>query len=117
MPQLRGAPGELVFRKGQMAPEFEAVAFAAPVGELQPPFKTQFGWHIIKLEDRRNSEPPPFEAVKQKLQTEISQETAFLHAFHVYLVIYLDGPLLEMHIFHESLKLIEVQVIIFLVIM
>lgn len=52
MPQLRGAPGELVFRKGQMAPEFEAVAFAAPVGELQPPFKTQFGWHIMLVNKR-----------------------------------------------------------------
>ena len=52
MPQLRGAPGELIFRKGQMAPEFEAVAFAAPVGELQPPFRTQFGWHIMLVNER-----------------------------------------------------------------
>ena len=52
MPQLRGAPGELVFRKGQMAPEFEAVAFAAPVGELQSPFRTQFGWHIMLVNKR-----------------------------------------------------------------
>ena len=52
MPQLRGAPGELVFRKGQMAPEFEAVAFAAPLGELQSPFRTQFGWHIMLVNKR-----------------------------------------------------------------
>jgi len=64
------------FGKGQMVPEFEKAAFALEKGKITgSPVKTQFGWHIIKLEDRRNSEPPPFEAVKQKLQTEISQET------------------------------------------
>jgi len=41
--QLRGQPGELVFRRGQMATEFERIAFEAPLGALQPPFKTQFG--------------------------------------------------------------------------
>ena len=52
MPQLRGAPGELTFRRGAMAPEFERVAFAAPVGELQPPFQTQFGWHLLLVNKR-----------------------------------------------------------------
>mmetsp|Transcript_18135 Transcript_18135/g.36931 ORF Transcript_18135/g.36931 Transcript_18135/m.36931 type:complete len:208 (+) Transcript_18135:1-624(+) len=52
MPQLRGMPGELTFRKGQMAPEFERVAFEAPVGEMQPPFRTQFGWHIMLVHER-----------------------------------------------------------------
>ena len=64
------------FGKGQMVAEFEKAAFSLRKGKFtDTPVKTQFGWHIIKLEDRRKSEPPSFESIKQKLQTEISQET------------------------------------------
>ena len=64
------------FGKGQMVPKFEKAAFAMEKGEISnAPVKTQFGWHIIKVEDRRKSEPPTFDSIKQKLQTEISQET------------------------------------------
>ena len=42
---LRGQPGELRFRRGAMAPEFERAAFEAKPGSLLQPFKTQFGWH------------------------------------------------------------------------
>lgn len=63
------------FGKGQMVPEFEKAAFALEKGKItDAPVKTQFGWHIIKVDDRRKSEPPPFESVKQKLQAEISRE-------------------------------------------
>jgi len=52
MAQLRGVPGELKFRRGEMAKEFEQTAFAAPVGELQRPFATQFGWHLMLVNAR-----------------------------------------------------------------
>lgn len=52
MAQLRGAPGELKFRRGEMAKEFEERAFAGPVGELQRPFATQFGWHLMLVNAR-----------------------------------------------------------------
>ena len=42
------------FGMGQMVPEFEATVAKMQKGELSEPVKTQFGWHIIKLEDRRN---------------------------------------------------------------
>lgn len=41
------------FGSGQMVAEFDSVSFAMPVGAISKPFKTQFGWHIIKKEDAR----------------------------------------------------------------
>lgn len=41
------------FGRGQMVPQFEAVAFSLPVGEVSKPVWTQFGWHLIKVTDRR----------------------------------------------------------------
>lgn len=55
------------FGKGQMVPEFSAVAFALKPGEISEPVKTKFGWHIIKVEDRRESSLPPFEQLKPRI--------------------------------------------------
>jgi peptidyl-prolyl cis-trans isomerase C len=41
------------FRRGQMVPQFEIAAFNLPVGEISKPVWTQFGWHLIKVTDRR----------------------------------------------------------------
>ena len=40
------------FSPGQMVKEFDAVVFKAPVGEVSPPVKTQFGWHLIEVTER-----------------------------------------------------------------
>ncbi len=45
-----GALGE--FGRGQMVPEFDAVVFSAPVGEVQGPVKTQFGYHLLEVTAR-----------------------------------------------------------------
>jgi peptidyl-prolyl cis-trans isomerase C len=40
------------FGPGQMVPEFDKVVFSAPVGEVQGPVKTQFGWHLVEVTKR-----------------------------------------------------------------
>lgn len=56
------------FTKDQMVPEFADVAFKLEKGQLSDPVKTQFGWHVIKLEDKRDRQVPPFEQVKDQLE-------------------------------------------------
>jgi peptidyl-prolyl cis-trans isomerase C len=55
------------FSKGQMVKEFEDAAFALKKGEVSKPIKTQFGWHVIKVEDRRPKPLPTFDEVKDKI--------------------------------------------------
>lgn len=64
------------FQRGQMVPPFEEAAFALEVGEYtSEPVETQFGWHVIKLEDRRAQQPPAFEEVKEQLRSAMMRET------------------------------------------
>jgi peptidyl-prolyl cis-trans isomerase C len=55
------------FSKGQMVPEFAETAFKLAKGQLSEPVKTQFGWHIIKVEDKRTKPVPTFDKVKPQL--------------------------------------------------
>ena len=57
------------FTKDQMVPEFSEVAFKLDKGALSDPVKSQFGWHIIKVEDKREKQPPEFDKVKDQLET------------------------------------------------
>lgn len=57
------------FTKDQMVPEFAEVAFKLDKGALSDPVKTQFGWHIIKVEDKRTKPVPEFDKVKDQLET------------------------------------------------
>jgi len=57
------------FTKDQMVPEFANVAFQMFKGQISNPIRTQFGWHIIKLEDRRNRPVPEFDKVRGQIET------------------------------------------------
>jgi peptidyl-prolyl cis-trans isomerase C len=56
------------FTKDQMVPEFSEVAFKLDKGALSDPVKSQFGWHVIKVEDKRERQPPEFDKVKDQLE-------------------------------------------------
>jgi peptidyl-prolyl cis-trans isomerase C len=55
------------FTKDRMVPEFAEAAFGAKVGDVVGPVKSQFGFHVIKVEDRRNKPVPAFEQVKDRI--------------------------------------------------
>jgi peptidyl-prolyl cis-trans isomerase C len=62
------------FTKEQMVPEFSAVAFAMEPGKISDPVKSQFGWHIIKVEEKRNRKAPDFEQVKAQIETYVTRK-------------------------------------------
>lgn len=63
------------FAEGQMVPEFSRAAFALEKGKYtETPVKTQFGWHVIKVEDRRQAKAPALDEVQQELRTELSRD-------------------------------------------
>jgi peptidyl-prolyl cis-trans isomerase C len=62
------------FTKDQMVPEFSAVAFALEPGKISDPVKSQFGWHIIKVEEKRNRKPPDFDQVKGQIETYVTRK-------------------------------------------
>lgn len=63
------------FTADQMVPEFSEQAFQLKDGQhSEKPVQTQFGWHVIKVEERRNSAQPTFEAVVEQLREELSRD-------------------------------------------
>jgi peptidyl-prolyl cis-trans isomerase C len=59
------------FGRGVMVPEFEAAVTALSPGEVSGPVRTQFGWHLVKLNETRIATIPDFETVRGELATEL----------------------------------------------
>ncbi|HSD92695.1 MAG TPA: peptidylprolyl isomerase [Methyloceanibacter sp.] len=64
------------FPRGQMLKPFEDAAFALDVGEISEPVQTQFGWHVIKVEEKRDQPLPAFDQVKEAIIAQLVQAKA-----------------------------------------
>lgn len=63
------------FKKGDMLPEFSAVAFTLKPGQFSDkPVKTQYGWHVIKVEEIRQAPPTPYDQARDQIRQEIIRE-------------------------------------------
>ncbi len=62
------------FGIGMMVPEFETAVIALEVGQISEPVQTQFGWHVIILNDKRQKEAPTLDQVRDELAAQIQQE-------------------------------------------
>jgi peptidyl-prolyl cis-trans isomerase C len=71
------------FGRGDMVKPFEDAAFGLETGKISEPVQSQFGWHIIQVDDKRQSQPPAFEDVKDSIvdlagQSKLAQRLAAL---------------------------------------
>jgi peptidyl-prolyl cis-trans isomerase C len=64
------------FAKGQMVKPFEDAVYALKAGEVSAPVQSQFGWHIIKMVEKRNRPLPTFDTVKDRIIGEMTQKKA-----------------------------------------
>jgi peptidyl-prolyl cis-trans isomerase C len=62
------------FTKEQMVPEFSETAFKLDKGQISDPVKTQFGWHVIKVEDKRTKPLPKFDEVKTQIEQYVTRK-------------------------------------------
>ena len=62
------------FTRDKMVKEFADVAFTLQPGQMSQPFRSQFGWHIVKVEDRRQTQPPTFEQVQGVIRAQMSEQ-------------------------------------------
>ncbi len=78
-PSGKTSGGDLgYFGAGQMVPEFEKAAFALEPGSYtKEPVQSQFGWHVIKVEDKRVKQPPAFDEVKDQFRNVVMREKYF----------------------------------------
>ena len=61
------------FKRNSMVPEFEQVAFSQPIGQVSEPIKTQFGYHLIRVDKR---ESPSFESMRSQIEERMRPEQA-----------------------------------------
>jgi len=62
------------FRRGDMVPEFAEAAFLLQPGQVsETPVRSPFGWHVIKVEERRTAAPPPFDEVAQTIRQQLME--------------------------------------------
>jgi peptidyl-prolyl cis-trans isomerase C len=74
-PSGKATGGDLgYFTKEQMVPEFADVAFKLDKGQISEPVHTQFGWHVIKVEDKRKKPAPSFDEVEPQIEQYVTRK-------------------------------------------
>jgi peptidyl-prolyl cis-trans isomerase C len=63
------------FTKERMVPDFANAAFAMKAGQVSDPVKSQFGWHVIKVEDKRTKPQPTFDELKEQIDQHLVRKT------------------------------------------
>ena len=64
------------FKKDMMIPDFANAAFAIKVGKFsEKPIKTPFGWHVVKVEDRRKADPPTIAEMQEFIAAKFAEDT------------------------------------------
>lgn len=79
------------FGKGMMVPEFENAVLELEVGQVSAPVQTQFGWHVVRLNDARDKPAPTLDEVRAELQDEIGRGAVEGHIASV-----MEGATVEM---------------------
>jgi peptidyl-prolyl cis-trans isomerase C len=64
------------FGPGMMVPAFEEAVQSLEAGSVSEPVQTRFGWHVVRLNDQRDQEPPAFETVRPQVEAALRQEAA-----------------------------------------
>jgi parvulin-like peptidyl-prolyl isomerase len=82
------------FKKGELVPAFEREALRLKVGEVGGIIRTEYGFHIIKLLDRKGMDPLPFEEVKEKVQGDY-YESEMEKAFKQYIITLKQKAVIE----------------------
>ncbi len=74
-PSVKNNHGDVgFFTRSQFDPAFSKVAFAARIGDVVGPVKTLFGYHVIKVTERKNGKLPTYEEVEQKVRADMQRE-------------------------------------------
>jgi peptidyl-prolyl cis-trans isomerase C len=74
-PGSKDSGGDLgFFTKDQMVPEFAEAAFKLDKGQVSDPVKSQFGWHVIRVDDKRAKQPPSFDQVKEQIENYVQRK-------------------------------------------
>ncbi|MET0369483.1 MAG: peptidylprolyl isomerase, partial [Methylobacterium sp.] len=63
------------FTKERMVPDFATAAFAMQPGQVSDPVKTQFGWHVIKIEEKRTKPQPTFDELKEQIDQHLIRKS------------------------------------------